>query len=70
VTLEDAVAEMNRYSATAIRIEDPDLAALRLSSTFPAREPEDFAASRELLLPVRAQKSGNEIWLRPVEIVR
>jgi ferric-dicitrate binding protein FerR (iron transport regulator) len=57
-------------TATAIRIEDPDLAALRLSGTFRAGEPEDFAKSLELLLPLRAQKSGNEIWLRPVEIAR
>ena len=70
VTLEAAVAEMNRYSATVIRIEDPDLAALRLSGTFPAGEPDDFAKSLELLLPVRAQTSGNEIWLRPVKNAR
>ena len=70
VTLEDAVAEMNRYSDTEIRVDDPDLAALRLSGTFPASEPDDFAKSLELLLPLRAQRSGHEIWLRPVEIAR
>ena len=70
VTLEEAVAEMNRYSGLKLRVQDTALGQERLSGTFPAGEPEDFAASLELLLPVRAQKSGNEISLWAVENAR
>lgn len=52
VTLADAIAEMNRYSTTKLRIDDTDLAAERISGTFPAGEQEAFAETLKLYLPV------------------
>ena len=52
VTLAEAIAEMNRYSTTKLRIDDTDLAAERISGTFPAGEQEAFAETLKLYLPV------------------
>jgi transmembrane sensor len=65
VTLEDAVAEMNRYSDIKLRVDDPALAAERVSGTFAAGEPESFAESLELFLPLRAVRHGQVIMLVP-----
>jgi len=56
VTLAQAVAEMERYGDTRIRLSDPALAALRLSGTF---DPRDLATFRRILpraLPIRLQE--------------
>ena len=52
VTLAEAVAEMNRYSTTKLRIDDAALAAERISGTFPAGKQEEFAETLKLYLPV------------------
>lgn len=44
-TLADAVAELNRYGDTPIRIGDPALAMLRVSGVFSVRDPAEFASA-------------------------
>jgi len=63
VTLAEAVAEMNRYSAIEIRLGDAGLADERISGRFPAGQPVEFAESLELFLPVRAERDGETITL-------
>ena len=41
-TLADVVAEFNRYNVTAIAIDDPRLAAVRINGTFDANDPASF----------------------------
>ena len=65
VTLEEAIAEMNRYSTTKLRIEDETLAAERISGTFPAGKQEAFAESLQLYLPVRVIQTGHDILVVP-----
>ncbi|WP_300378296.1 FecR domain-containing protein [Henriciella sp.] len=66
VTLEEAVAEMNRYSSVTIRIADAALAAERVSGTFPAGKQVEFVESLKLFLPVEAEVSKEEIVLEAV----
>lgn len=42
-TLAEAVAEINRYGKTQVRIEDPAVAKLRISGVFATRDPAEFA---------------------------
>jgi len=67
VTLADAVAEMNRYSETRIRVLDPGLASERVSGTFPMGEPEEFVASLALFLPVRTERFSDQITLLSIK---
>ena len=64
-TLADAIAEMNRYSTTQLRIEDKALAGERISGTFPAGQQDAFAESLQLYLPVKARRLGDEILIAP-----
>ncbi len=52
-TLTDAVAEMNRYTTRPLVIADPRAAQLRVSGVYRVGDPEAFARSLALLLPVR-----------------
>jgi transmembrane sensor len=63
VTLANAIAELNRYSTTQLRIDDETLAAERISGTFPAGEAAAFASSLEFYLPVETRQTGEEIFL-------
>jgi transmembrane sensor len=53
--LAAALAEMNRYAATPIMIQDPRAASLRLSGIFRTGQPEQFAALVGEFLPVVAE---------------
>lgn len=53
VTLEDAVAQMNRYADKKLVVTDPKVAALRVSGAFRTDDPARFAATLTLLYPVR-----------------
>mgnify|MGYP003627991367 CR=1 FL=1 len=64
-TLAEAAAELNRYSTTKIQVPDPGLAAERLSGTFPADKPEEFASNLALFLPVSIERSGQYLTLVP-----
>lgn len=51
-TVAQAVAEMNRYSRRELVVADPRAANLRLSGVYRVGDPEAFARSLEVLLPV------------------
>jgi transmembrane sensor len=55
-SLDDAVKEVNRYSAVQLVVDDPRLARLKVSGIFPTASREDFVAALEALYPVRAQR--------------
>lgn len=63
--LGDIIAELNRYSETRLILADPALANERLSGAFPAGAQEAFAANLQYILPVRTERSGQEILLLP-----
>ncbi|WP_340692615.1 hypothetical protein [Hyphomonas sp.] len=65
VTLEEAVAEMNRYSDTKLRVDDPALAQERLSGAFPAGDPDLFAEALKLYLPVDICRRDGAIVISP-----
>jgi transmembrane sensor len=60
-TLAEAAAEMNRYSRRALVIADPRAAAMRLSGVYRVGDPEAFARSVALLLPIRVEANGDAI---------
>lgn len=60
-TLATAAREMNRYSPHQLVITDPQAAALRLSGVYRVGDPEAFARSLALLLPVRVSGDGRTI---------
>lgn len=54
-TLADAAAEMNRYSSRPLLVEPGTASSLRLSGLYRAGDPEAFARSVAVLLPVRVE---------------
>jgi transmembrane sensor len=63
--LADAVAEMNRYTATPIRITDPRIAGLRISGAFRVGQSGSFVSSITAVFPVRATSTPSGVELRP-----
>ena len=63
VPLDEAIAEMNRYSATQIVLDDAELAGERVSGVFVAGEPEAFADALALYLSVGVQTKAGRITL-------
>ncbi|MFT3789892.1 MAG: FecR domain-containing protein [Rudaea sp.] len=61
--LPQLVAEMNRYSATPIRLADPALANVRISGTFRAGDQDALTLVLEHGWPVRAARRNGEIVL-------
>ena len=60
-TLANAAIEMNRYTTRALVIADQQAAAMRVSGVYRVGDPEAFARSLALLLPVRASSDGEAI---------
>lgn len=60
-TLAQAVAEMNRYSDRALVVADRKTAGLRLSGIYRVGDPEAFARSLAMLLPVRVTVGADTI---------
>lgn len=60
-TIAQAATEMNRYSTRALVVADPKVAALRLSGVYRVGDPEAFARSLAVLLPVRVASDGDAI---------
>lgn len=56
--LADALAEFERYGETGLRIDDPEVAALRLNGSFNVRKVDNFAEALPRVLPVRLRKSA------------
>jgi len=63
-SLAEAVAELNRYSDVHIRIDDPVLAALRVSGVFAVRNPAQFASAVASLHNLRVMHEGSVIVLK------
>lgn len=62
-TLSDAVADLNRYGGTPIRISDPALGDLRISGVFSVHDPAEFALAVASLHNLRTGHRGNAIVL-------
>jgi transmembrane sensor len=54
-TLEQAVAEFNRYNRRQLRIADPQIAQKRIGGSFEATDPVSFAAALETTFGIRAR---------------
>ncbi len=61
--LSDAIEEMNRYSERRIVVEDPRVAALRVSGLFQAGDSEEFAQGVAATFGLRVEELGNRIVL-------
>lgn len=63
--LSEALAEVNRYAATQIRLADPALSDLPISGTFEIGDGLSVASALEALIPVQVvKKSEGEVLLR------
>jgi transmembrane sensor len=63
--LEQAVAELNRYTERKVRIDDPSLVGLTVGGSYLAGNVDQVAAALEAVLPLRADRGdGGEIILR------
>ena len=62
--LADAVAEMNRYSATKILIDDPAAGDVRITGAFRAGQSYLFAQTVGEAFPLNIEQSGDTIRLR------
>jgi transmembrane sensor len=63
-TLAEAVAEFNRYSTRQMQIEDPVIAAIRISGRFRATNGDAFARLLENGFAIQADVSKEQIVLR------
>ena len=59
--LGEAVAEINRYNARVIVVDDPALAAMRISGVFRTDEPDAFAQAVVMILPARVAARDGEM---------
>lgn len=65
-TLQDAVAEMNRYAQRPIRLEGDIGARYRVSGSFSTADPARFAQAMQAIFPLSADKDrGGGLVLRP-----
>lgn len=58
-SLEQAVAEFNRYNRQQIRISDPSISGLRLAGYFQTTEPRSFVTAVTGAFPVRASDGAD-----------
>jgi transmembrane sensor len=59
--LSAAVAELNRYGGPHIAVDDPHLAALRISGIFATNDTSEFAAAIAALHGLRVERTGNSL---------
>lgn len=62
-TLAGAAAEMNRYSSRPLLVQPGTASALRLSGLYRAGDPEAFARSVAMLLPVRVEADAGAVHI-------
>lgn len=62
-TVREAVRELNRYGHTRIVVEDPKVAALRVSGVFETNDAEEFAVAVARMNRLHAKRSGQTIVL-------
>ncbi|HEY5758948.1 MAG TPA: FecR domain-containing protein [Steroidobacter sp.] len=65
--LSEAVAAMNRYTRRPIVILDPEIAQMPISGNYSVGDPQAFATSISVLLPVRVDMERTRITLRRTE---
>jgi transmembrane sensor len=58
-SLEQAVAEFNRYNRQQVSIADPSISGLRLAGYFQTTEPKGFVAAVTSAFPVRATEGAD-----------
>ena len=63
-SLADVVTEMNRYDETTLVIDDPDIAALRISGIYQTGDNNGFAATIAKLYGLQVVREGHRIYLR------
>lgn len=63
--LDEAVREINRYSATKVRLADRSLQSLVVSGNFKTGDAEAITSAWPIVLPVNLQKVGAEIVIAP-----
>jgi len=63
--LDEAVREINRYSATKVRLADASLQSLVVSGNFKTGDAETITSAWPIVLPVTLQKVGAEIVIAP-----
>jgi transmembrane sensor len=61
--LEDATAEMNRYTSTRVLVRDSEVAQLRVGGVFRAGDSGEFVQIVTAAFGLRAERSGDEIVL-------
>jgi transmembrane sensor len=61
--LDEALAEVNRYSDRKVRLGDPDLAGLTVAGNFIAGDSEAVVTAFAAVLPIRAVDGGGELIL-------
>ncbi len=66
-SLADVVAEFNRYHTRPIVIEDPALAAVRISGTFDSSDPRSLVEYLQQFERARAEESADAIRLRAIQ---
>lgn len=62
-TIAQAIAEMNRYTTRTLIVSDARVGAMRLSGVYRVGDPEAFARSLAVLLPVRVTSDGGGICI-------
>ncbi len=62
-TLQDAVAEFNRYNAAKLGVEGREVAQMRIGGTFNANDPTLFAHATSTMFGLRIMSHGNEMIL-------
>ena len=60
-TVAQAAAEMNRYTHRTLLVSDPQAADMRLSGVYRVGDPEAFARSLAVLLPVKIVADSDAI---------
>lgn len=63
--LDEAVREINRYSATKVRLADASLQSLTISGNFKTGDADSITSAWPIVLPVSLQKVGAEIVIAP-----
>lgn len=62
--LAQALAELERYGPTHLRVHDPAVAALRISGTFDPLRPGNFRQALPKVLPVRLKDEGDSVEIQ------
>ncbi|MNT70569.1 fec operon regulator FecR [compost metagenome] len=63
--LARALAELERYGSTGLVVNDPAVAALRLSGTFDPRDARTLRRALASALPVRLKEAGTVAEILP-----